>query len=154
MTGLTIPLLERACRIFLHWAYPGGEDTIPAPRNRYLKLDPQQSLESLLAPPIGQTLRTPTGGLRGYAFRLGCTHFPHLKLQVLALDGRCLFAVDTHDAIQLDPNHPDAERWRQLQTANRELKEKIERAWEADGLLTFNGLLREQLQAPQPPKSS
>jgi hypothetical protein len=32
-----------------------------------------------------------------------------------------------------------------LQAINRELKEKIEHAWEADGLLTFNALLRREL---------
>ena len=84
--------------------------------------------------------------MRGYSFRLGCAHYPHLKLQaVTAEDGSLVFTVDTHDAVQLADEHPDLPRWRQLQTANRELKTRIERAWEADGLLTFNGLLRREL---------
>jgi hypothetical protein len=32
-----------------------------------------------------------------------------------------------------------------LQVANRKLKEQIERAWEAAGIMTFNGLLRREL---------
>ena len=147
------PLLERACRTFLHCAYPDGEQTIPAPHDRFLHLEPDKPIEALVAPPLGQVLRTPQGGLRGYAFRLGCAHFPHLKLQVLFLEGRCLFAVDTHDGIALEPSHPDAARWQELQTANRRLKEQIEHAWEAEGLLTFHGLLREQLQGPAGPPS-
>ena len=47
--------------------------------------------------------------------------------------------------VHLDANHPDAACWKKLQTANRQLKEQIEHAWEAEGLLTFNGLLRQEL---------
>jgi hypothetical protein len=78
---------------------------------------------------------------------LGCAHYPHLKLQVVtADDGSLVFSVDTHDAVQLVADHPDWPRWRQLQTANRDLKVRIERSWEAEGLLTFNGLLRRELE--------
>jgi hypothetical protein len=149
MMGLCRTDLDRACRTFLHCAYPDGENAIPAPRRRFLALAPDEPLESLFAPPVGQVLRTAGGGLRGYALRLGCAHFPHLKLQVIDVDGRCLFCVDTHDAIQLDPSSPDIPRWREIQLANRRLKEQIEHAWEAEGLLTFNGLLREQVERPQ-----
>lgn len=148
MTGLSHSLLEQACRTFLRCAYPDGEQTIPTPRNRFLKLQGDEPLEGLFAPPVGQVLRTAEGGTRGYALRLGCAHFPHLKLQVLDVDGRCLFAVDTHDAIHLDPSSPDMPRWRQIQQANRQLKEQIEHAWEAEGLLTFNSLLREEVERP------
>jgi hypothetical protein len=57
-----------------------------------------------------------------------------------------VFSVDTHDQIRVDPKHPDALAWAELQNANRKLKEKIERAWEAAGLLTFNALLRRELE--------
>jgi hypothetical protein len=146
MTGLTGALLDRACRTFLGQAYPGGPANVPAAKQPYLHIDPVAPLDPLLAPPVCQTLPAPGGGVRGYSFRLGCTHYPHLKLQVVTTDdGSLVFSVDTHDAVQLQPDHPDLPRWRQLQTANRELKTRIERAWEADGLLTFNGLLRREL---------
>lgn len=146
MKGLTGALLDRACRNFLGLAYPGGPPTVPAAKQPYLHIDPVAPLGPLLAPPVCQALPAPSGGVRGYAFRLGCTHYPHLKLQVVTTDdGSLVFSVDTHDAVQLQPDHPDVARWRQLQTANRELKTRIERAWEADGLLTFNGLLRREL---------
>jgi hypothetical protein len=100
-----------------------------------------------LVPPLCEILRTRQGGLRGYAFRLGSACYPHLKLQATAhdKDDTWIFAVDTHDAFHLDSNHPDAAGWTKLQTANRQLKEQIERSWEAEGLLTFNGLLRREL---------
>ena len=44
--------------------------------------------------------------------------------------------------LRLPPGSPDTEGLAVLQAANRRLKEEIERAWEADGLLTLNALLR------------
>jgi hypothetical protein len=151
MRGLTVALLDRACRIFLHRAYPEGPHTVPAPKARYLSLDPAEPIEAVLTPPVCEVLRVPGGGLRGYALRLGCTGFPHLKLQVVAQGEAWVFAVDTHDQIKLDPGHPDAPGWRQLQANNRRLKEEIERDWEADGLLTLNALLRQALERPAKP---
>jgi hypothetical protein len=147
MPELTTALLGKACRIFLNLAYPAGAGSVPPPRNFYLDITPQQSLDSLLVPPVCQTLAAPGGELRGYALRLGSASYPHLKLQVIDCDQSAtwVFAVDTHDALRLGPNHPDAPGWGELQASNRRLKEQIERAWEAEGLLTFNGLLRRGL---------
>ena len=41
---------------------------------------------------------------RSPPFRLGSSHYPHLKLQVTEneRDGSLVFAVDTHDAMQLE----------------------------------------------------
>jgi hypothetical protein len=147
MKGLTSALLARACRIFLERAYPGGINTIPPPKNAYFALSPDRPLESMLVPPVCQTLPTRDGGgLRGYSLRLGSVSHPHLKLQIVSCeDEDCVFSVDTHDKISLDSSDPDLPRWVQLQQANRRLKEQIERAWEADGLMTFNMLLRREL---------
>jgi hypothetical protein len=148
MKGFTTDLLSRACRIFLTLAYPGGAATIPLAKRAFLHLDSNQELAALLVPPVCQSIPLADGKLRGYAFRLGSAGYPHLKLQIVDCDqcGTWVFTVDTHDAIRLDPSHADAPRLAQLQAANRQLKEQIERAWEADGLLTFNGLLRRELE--------
>jgi hypothetical protein len=158
MNGLTTALLGRACRIFLTLAYPGGEDTIPEKRRRFLHVDPGQPLETYLPPAaadVCQCLTNPDGSFRGYAYRLGSATFPHLKLQVLDYNhgATCLFGVDTHDAFSRQaaappPDHPDAAGWTRLQVANRQLKEQIERAWEKDGLTTFNSVLRGDLDKP------
>src|SRR5262249_1087270 len=144
MKGLSTALLREACRIFLAHAYPEGEATIPAPRRVYLHLEDE--LESWLAPPLCQPFHM-DDGVCGYAWRLGCRHFPHLKLRATNQDHgeSWVFSVDTHDAVRLEPNHPDAAHWAQLQQANQQLKEEIEQAWEAAGLLTFRGLLRRDL---------
>jgi hypothetical protein len=146
MKGLTTPDLGRACDIFLTHAYAGEEAAIPPNRLCYLHIAPNTPLDTLLTPPVCQPLRKPEGQLRGYAWRLGSPHYPHLKLHAVLAEGdACVFMVDTHDSMQLDPSHPDAQRWSQIQLANRQLKERIERAWEDAGLLTFNGLLRRKL---------
>jgi hypothetical protein len=128
-------------------AYPGGSNTVPTAKRVFLDSAADQPLEPLLRPPLCEALRTPEGKLRGYALRLGSAGYPHLKLQVVGQNEGAdwIFAVDTHDALQLDANHPDAAGWRKLQAGNRQLKAQIEQAWEAEGLLTFNGLLRREL---------
>ncbi len=149
MQCLTPYLLSRACRTFLTLAYPDGAQTIPATRAPFLHIDDSTVLASLLIPPICQTI-SKNGQVRGYAFRLGCAHYPHLKLQVVNCDQTdlCVFAVDTHDSIRIDATLPDAARYAELQTKNRKLKEAIEHTWEASGLLTFNALLRRGLDPP------
>jgi hypothetical protein len=147
MKGLTVALLDRACRIFLQRAYPEGEHTIPLPRRNFLRLVPDRPLEGVLVPPLCQALPASGSVIRGYALRLGSAAYPHLKLQAVRFNATTwIFAVDTHDTIHLESDHPDASRWTELRTANRRLKEQIERAWEADGLLTFNSLLRQELE--------
>ena len=146
MKGLTTALLQRACRIFLDRAYPDGAHTIPPANLCYLALAAEQTLERILIPPVCQPLPRRDGGVRGYALRLGSARHPHLKLQIVDHDDAgCVFGVDTHDGLSLDPSHPDAARWSEVQSANRRLKEEIERAWEEAGLVTFNGLLRREL---------
>jgi hypothetical protein len=149
MQFLTADLLSRACRIFLDWAYPGGVGTIPPRPSAFLDLDVCQPLESLFVPPIAKELMS-DGRVRGYALRLGSAHYPHLKLQVVNCDhsGIWVFAVDTHDGLRLDRLHPDAAACERIQAKNRLLKDEIERAWEAAGLLTFNALLRRGLDGP------
>lgn len=146
MEGLSTALLVRACRTFLAFAYADGN--VPPPKRRFRDARPDDPLESLLVPPICQQLPPQDGPSRGYALRLGCAWYPNVKLQVADCGiGRCVFGVDTHDAISLEPSHPDAEGVAQLQADNRCLKEQIERAWEAQGLKTFNALLRDGLAA-------
>ena len=167
MPGLCADLLGQACRIFLRLAYPSGESGIPATKRAYLDISDEPDWEPLLKPPVCQVLPRLTclgdpsfdplpgsgkgqeerAGIRGYAFRLGSHVFPHLKLQVVGQsDGELVFSVDTHDQVRVPLGHPDAAAWAQVQAANRQLKEEIEHAWEAAGLLTFNALLRRELE--------
>jgi hypothetical protein len=145
MKGLTTPLLAQACRIFLELAYPEGHHTIPPPQKVFAALHPDRALADVLVPPLCQPLHA----RNGYALRLGGSLHPHLKLQIVSHeDDACVFSVDTHDAIGLCIAEADAPRWTRFQESNRRLKERIERAWEEAGLLTFNALLRRELARP------
>lgn len=147
-------LLGQACRTFMRLAYPGGSHTIPAAKRVYYDLPLDQPIANFLppvaAPDLCQTLCAEDGNIRGYAFRLGSAHFPHLKLKVQLVDctqsSTWVFMVDTHDAMPLPANHPDAQAWKTLQATNRTLKEIIELALEKEGLVTFNSLLRGDLK--------
>jgi hypothetical protein len=161
MNGLTTAQFSLACRTFLTLAYPGGEKTIPEKKRLYLNIPPDADLAAMLPPAaaaqgIGQVIKGEDGAFRGYAFRLGSATFPHLKLQVTGYDfDTCVFAVDTHDALPRvggmpAPGDQEFELWTALQKSNRQLKERIERAWEQSGLWTFNKLLRLDVGAPAP----
>jgi hypothetical protein len=160
MDEVTTQELACACRIFMTLAYPAGVGSIPAKKRAYFDLPADRPVSEFLPPAavaaeICQAIPAPGGGLRGWAFRLGSAHFPHLKLKVqqVDFDNRTVwvFMVDTHDTYsksssKAPPGSPDAAAWTQLQDANRQLKEAIERALEAAGLVTFNSLLRGDLK--------
>lgn len=160
MQQLTTPLLSQACRIFMTLAYPEGPATIPAKKRLYFDLPGDQPVAAFLPPAacavgVCQELRNETGSPCGYDLRLGSSGFAHLKLRVqqIANNSRAMlvYMVDTHDAFSKEsrvppPDHPDAPQWVALQSANRLLKEKIEAAFEQNGLATMNSLLRDNLQ--------
>lgn len=146
MQGLPTAHLRESCRIFLSLAYPEGERSIPASRRVYLTYGEDEPLGTWVAPPVCQPFHG-DDDVHGYSWRLGCRHFPHLKLRATNQDHgeSWVFSVDTHDAVRLEPDHPDAPRWTELQNANQQLKERIEHAWAEAGLLTFDALLRRDL---------
>jgi len=164
MHRLTTDLISQACRVFLPLAYPGGEAAIPARKRPLLDLPPGQAILAYLPtdPAVReccQIVSAKTGGVRSLLIRLGCAHYPHLKLKAQLVHhdqgDLWLFSVDTHDAFSATsflppPGHPDGARWAELQTANASVKGRIEAAWEQAGLMTFNGLLRRDLDQAGP----
>jgi hypothetical protein len=163
MHRLTTDLMSRACRVFLPLAYAGNDGGIPLKKRCLLNLPPDQSMIAHLATDAAvsdccQVLRE-DGKLRALWLRLGCRHYPHLKLKVQLLDHEqgdvWLLSVDTHDSFSKNcflppPGHPDAETWMQLQAQNAALKVRIEQAWDQAGLATFNSLLRRDLDQRRP----
>jgi hypothetical protein len=163
MQDLSTDVVGKACGIFLRLAYARGADGIPPRKCAYLALPPGQPFADFLrASPDAQAIcqvLTPKQGGPGYALRLGCDAFPHLKLKITWLcqhePGVWVFGVDTHDAFSKDcfcppADHPEAAAWQRLQLANQQLKEQVERAWAEAGLMTFNGVLRADLAKPHP----
>ncbi len=156
MSQLTCEQLSRVCRLFMDLAYPDGVDMVPPKKRPYYHLAPDADLAAYLPPApqatgVCEELSSKKDGPRGYEFRLGSAHFPHLKLRVHEVDHRgqtvWVYSVDTHDAFSRSnysppDEHPDAAAWRVLQDKNALLKRRIEEAFEAAGFMTFKGLLR------------
>jgi hypothetical protein len=84
-----------------------------------------------------------------YSLRLGNSFYPHMKLVVeQAPDAsRWLFRVDSHDR-HACPQESSREygAFCQLMAENQKVAEKIEAAWEQQGVPTFKSFLREDLQ--------
>jgi hypothetical protein len=166
MQQLTTHLLSRVCRIFLELAYPEGPSTIPVKKRLYFDIPSEQPIEAFLPPSAGavgvcQARSGDTGELCGYDFRLGSSHFQHLKLRLQLVNvnnvATWVAMVDTHDAFSKDTScppadHPDAQVWLQIQNANRALKQKIEAAFEQNNVATFNSILRDGLNGGPDPE--
>jgi hypothetical protein len=160
MESLTTDVVGRACGIFLALAYPGGAAAVPKTKQSFLALPPGLLMLDHIkvdsaAGSCCQVLANKTGIPMTLLVRLGCCHYPHLKLKAQLLDSAggsaWIFTVDTHDAFSANcllppPDHPDAPAWTLMQAKNRVLKEQIESAWEQEGLATFNGMLRRELK--------
>ena len=156
MHSLTTQNLAKACRIFMELAYPDGADTIPQNKRAYYEICTDSPLHELVPPAkAALTVCQALPAAHGYAFRLGSTAYPHLKLciQSVAFHERTVwvYSVDTHDGgpqlaklISAD----DAKLWRAIIDQNRELKQEIESALGVAGFLTPNNLLQLDLAGP------
>lgn len=94
-----------------------------------------------------------TGRMRRFALRLGNRRYPFMKLvlQELLVRDRFFFAVDTHDELDLKESMPDYEAWLELKRWNREIKETVERRWDAIGLPTFSRIVADvEKETPTP----
>src|SRR5438552_9438547 len=104
MQELTTPVLAQACRIFMGLAYPEGPSSIPDKKRPYYEIPLDQPVTAFVPPAtcaggVCQESRSEKGTLCGYAFRLGSSGFPHLKLrlQLVNLSNRptWVFMVDS-----------------------------------------------------------
>jgi CheY-like chemotaxis protein len=79
-----------------------------------------------------------------YSLRLGNRNYPFMKLvlQEHIVAGEFFFAVDTHDQMDIKPDFPDYESWMAVRRFNRELKQRIEEAFDRRGLDTASCLRR------------
>jgi len=151
MKPLSIDLLRLACRHFLDQAYPDGPEAIPEARLPYYRIPAGADVRDYLPPaPLARGIvASLVGANDGYTIRLGCAVFPYLRLTLQHVEHSgemaWLCGVDTHDSWH-HPEHADGAAWLALQSANREVKARIESAWDAAGLLTQNRLLRQDLQ--------
>jgi hypothetical protein len=161
--ALTIQDLALSCRLFMELAYPGGADTISADKRPYHDIPTVGDIDDYLPPAklalcICQDLSQAKGGVRGYEFRLGSAHHPHLKLRIQVVDFHerevWVHSVDTHDRFLRATQHlspEEAMAWRTLTEQNRSLKHRIEESLAQAGYLTPKSLLQLDLTAPVKP---
>lgn len=160
MQTLTQQQLAHVCRLFMEHAYAGALDKIPPKKRVYLNLPEDGELADFLPPSpaaagVVEDMAKRKDGPVGYELRLGCAHFPHLKLRLQHMtyhgDGVWVHMVDTHDAyfnkLAQDPSHPDAGECRHIAELNGKVKRAIETAFDQAGILTPNALLRMGLSA-------
>ncbi len=136
---LTPAHVRRAVALYLERAFP--PDAQVRPRTTTADLETAATLSELL-----ERFERPPGERAGdfarYALRLGNERYPFMKfvLEEYLVDEEFFFTVDTHDDLEVRPDAPDYERWTELKRFNRRLKDRIEGAWRAAGLPTFEEL--------------
>jgi hypothetical protein len=150
--GLRVDLLRKAVDTFLRVAYGGL--TPPDPVKR--RIDWPAGLEAcelLNLPQFERPGRTREVPATIRALRLGNASYPHMKLQIQPWPNAAgfLLSVNTHDQVQLiEPDSPEADRFRELQSENQRYKEAIESAWDAEGLPIFLRYLRDYITSNLP----
>lgn len=131
--------VRRAVGIYLAHAWPDGAPS--RPRRDAEKLEGAGDLDGLFIC-FERAARDDEDGLKRYTLRLGNRRYPFMKfvVQEFLVTGEYFFSVDTHDRLEVRPGSPDYEEWEKLKAWNRELKSKIELAWDATGLPTNTDL--------------
>ena len=136
LSGLDIATVSKAVGVYLDLAY--GGDVRPG---RMPDLSLPKSADSLQVLGLFQKEQVEDNGGHGtvrYAFRLGNRNYPFMKLvlQEHLVPGEFIFAVDTHDEMEIRPDYPDYEAWLAVRRFNRGLKQRIEAQLAAEGLDT------------------
>lgn len=132
-------MVQQAVGIYLDLAYGGSGGPRRMPN---LSLPADASAEQVLA--LFQREVVADGDQRRvrYSLRLGNRNYPFMKLvlQEHLVDGEFIFAVDTHDEMEIRPDFPDYEAWMAVRRFNRKLKAEIEAQIASEGLPTAAAL--------------
>ncbi len=138
--SLSADLIDQAIGLYLSIAWPDRES----------EKRPEFELSGRGAEALaGFTDESKRDGDRRYILRLGNFRYPHMKFVVeeYLLPGEYVFAVDTHDQLELKPDYPDYEAWQQLKEANASIKARIEEVWRDGGIPTYAELAKMAAEA-------
>ncbi|MFT5288656.1 MAG: CheY-like chemotaxis protein [Planctomycetota bacterium] len=130
--------VRRAVALYVDCAFPGaGVSKKPA---LLRELEDASSIVELLG--RFERVGGGDGDLKRYALRIGNARYPFMKfiVQEHLVDDEFFFSVDTHDNLEIRPDNPDFAEWERVKEYNREMKDRIEKAWDADGLPTNTDL--------------
>jgi CheY-like chemotaxis protein len=141
LVELRLPMVQRAVGIYLDLAYGGSGGPRRMPN---LSLAPDAGLDRLLELLQKEVVADGTGNERRvrYTLRLGNRNYPFMKLvlQEHLVAGEFIFAVDTHDDMEIKPDFPDYEAWMAVRRFNRKLKTDIESQLASEGVPTAEAL--------------
>lgn len=147
------PLVWRAIATYLSLAFDGPPNAHDVPaatpaavRSRLERLRVAPAADFFASPAFERDPITPEPVK--FSLRLGNRTYPHMKLVIdRAPDGSgFLFRADTHDGhCRPAPESRDYPMFCELMEANRELADRIEAAWAAQGIPTFKSFLRDDL---------
>ncbi len=144
---ITVGSLRRALELYFAESYRGQEKPIPQ-----FEGESDTPLSHVLERFVDESAKNGCGA-RCYSLRLGNSRYPFMKLKLIEYLYRdeFFFIVDTHDQMFADQNDPELAR---LKAFNRELKNKIEAAWEGAGIPTTVNCkgISECTPVPQEPK--
>lgn len=135
---ITPEMVNRAVEIYLQHAY--SDDTLR--QAHAVRYEADEDIERILA-----TWEREGTSMRAYTLRLGCEHYPHMKLalwEAYRLE-EFVFAVDRHDGFHFDNTGPGYEGWLGVKSKNFRARRAIEDAFYAAGLPTMRYLKEEQL---------
>ncbi|WP_337175720.1 hypothetical protein [Paludisphaera sp.] len=146
--AMRLDVLRRAVDVYLKVAYPSGQypESVRRRTNWAEGVPPH---ELFARPPFERAGKAQGSQAPIFALRLGNQRYPHMKLQLQPWNNAegMMLSVNTHDQIAgLDIAAADVDAFRRLQAENQQLKEAVERAWEAEGLPTFLNFLREYIE--------
>ena len=142
----------RAVTTYLAIAYDGSPSSTGVPAGTPSAV--KSRIESLRLAPSSDFYASPVferdaaASPAKFSLRLGNRHYPHMKLVIeRSPDGHGhLLRADTHDAhCRPAPGSRDYQVFCQLMDRNREVAERIEGAWEEQGIPTFKSYLRDDL---------
>ncbi len=132
-------MVNQAIRIYLEHAY----DDPVLRESHAVNFAPSLSLREVLA----DFEKEPDTKLESYSLRLGCQHYPHMKLALWEayFHDEYVFAVDRHDGFDFSQNTEDYDQWLGLRSKNFRVKAEIENAWYNAGIPTMRKVKEERL---------
>jgi CheY-like chemotaxis protein len=131
--------VRRAVDIYLRHAFPPGMSG--RPRITSADLGGAATMEQLFER-MDRLRATDLEGCKRYSLQIGNHLYPFMKfvLEEYLVNGEYFFTADTHDNLDIRPEHPDYRAWQDVKLHNRALKLEIESAWRVAGLPTLDDL--------------
>ena len=139
--------IRRAIELYLARSYGSA---VPPAAQRLIPPDGFEPGVWLMGDPVERDpADAPIEAVRSFALRLGNAQYPNMKLRISRppKDNVFLFSVDSHDAFLHAPlGSADFEALEALKQHNSRLADAIGRDWDAAGLPTEKGYLREKIR--------